>query len=74
MDRRWTARASMTGLSAALLASAYSGGVSDRLGDLAAAQRAENATFPGATWAQGDAEKLGFGPHEPEIYDRPPSK
>ena len=60
MDRRWTARASITGLSAVLLASACSGGMSDRLGDLAAADRAENATFPGATWAQGNATELGF--------------
>jgi CubicO group peptidase (beta-lactamase class C family) len=50
----------MAGLSAVLVASACSGGVSDKLGDLAAAERAENATFPGATWAKGDPEELGF--------------
>ena len=60
MDKGLTARASVTGLSVVLLASACSGGMSDRLGDLAAAERAENATFPGATWAQGDASELGF--------------
>jgi CubicO group peptidase (beta-lactamase class C family) len=60
MDKGWKARASVTGLSVVLLASACSGGASDRLGDLAAAERAENATFPGATWAQGDAAELGF--------------
>jgi CubicO group peptidase (beta-lactamase class C family) len=60
MDRGWTTRASVTGVSAALLASACSGGMSDRMGDLAAAERAESATFPGAAWAQGDPAELGF--------------
>jgi CubicO group peptidase (beta-lactamase class C family) len=30
------------------------------MGDLAAAERAESATFPGAAWAQGDPAELGF--------------
>jgi CubicO group peptidase (beta-lactamase class C family) len=30
------------------------------LGDLAAAERAESAVFPGATWTQGDPQELGF--------------
>jgi CubicO group peptidase (beta-lactamase class C family) len=34
--------------------------MADELGDLAAAERAESATFPGATWAQGDPTELGF--------------
>jgi CubicO group peptidase (beta-lactamase class C family) len=60
MDRAWKKRASAAGLSAILLASACSGGVSDKMGDLAAAKRTEDATFPGATWTKGDPAELGF--------------
>jgi CubicO group peptidase (beta-lactamase class C family) len=60
MEKRWHARVPRAGLSALLLAAACSGGMSDEMGDLAADQQAEDAIFPGAQWAQGDAAELGF--------------
>lgn len=62
MDRRWVARVSRVGISALLIAAACSDGGSEIAERLAAQQAAANAVYPGANWAQGNAEELGFNP------------
>jgi CubicO group peptidase (beta-lactamase class C family) len=62
MDRRWIARVSRVGISVAFLAAACSDGGSDIAERLAAQQRAENAVYPSANWAEGNAADLGFDP------------
>jgi CubicO group peptidase (beta-lactamase class C family) len=60
MDRRWVARVSRVGISAALFASACSNGTSDIMEDLAAEQAAANSVFPVRNWTRGNPQELGF--------------